>query len=85
MPRMVVVALLMCAAFFAALPWLTCALAPPLWIFDLFIVRACTLGDPALRTGYGLPGFTGPFWGNLIVGIVYLAAAAFAALSKRSM
>ena len=41
--------------------------------------------DPALQGGWGLPGLAGPYWGNLIVGAVYLVAALYAALTKRSL
>lgn len=82
--RLGVVALLVLAAFLAAAPWLGCALVPPFWIIDLFTLRACTVGDPALRGGWGLPGFAGPYWGNLIVGIAYLIAALYVAVTKRS-
>jgi hypothetical protein len=80
-----VVALLVLAAFFAAAPWLGCVIALPFWQVTSFSLRACTFGDLALRVGYGLPGFAGPYWGNLIVGIAYVIAAAFAALTKRSL
>jgi hypothetical protein len=30
-----------------------------------------------------IPGFTGPYWGNLILGIVYLIAAVYVAFTKR--
>ena len=80
-----VVVLLLVAAFFAAAPWLGCALVPPLWIVDAAILRACTLGDLALRSGYGVPGFTGPYWGNLVIGILYLGAAIVVARRMRPL
>jgi len=46
-------------------------------------LRVCTFGDPALPAGYGLFGFAGPYWGNLIVGIAYLTAALFVGFTKR--
>ena len=82
--RLGVVALLLLSAFFAAAPWLGCALAPPFWIIDAFVLRACTFGDPALRGGgWGLPGFNGPYWGNLIAGIAYVLVALYIASTKR--
>jgi len=36
-----------------------------------------------LCAGYGLSGFAGPYWGNLIVGIAYLTAALFVGFAKR--
>jgi hypothetical protein len=84
--RLTVVALLGLAAIFSAGPWLTCALVVPFWIINAFAMRACTFGDPALQGGWGLlPGFGGPYWGNLLVGVVYLIAALYAALTKRSL
>lgn len=76
--RLGVVVLLGCC-YFAAAPWLGCAVALPFWQVTAFALRACTLGDAALRSGYGVPGFTGPFWGNLVVGILYVVAAIFVA------
>ena len=35
------------------------------------------------ETQSGLPGFSGPYWGNLIVGIAYGVAAVYVAVSKR--
>lgn len=77
--RIAVVVLLLVAAYFAAAPWLGCTVALPFWQVTAFALRACTFGDLALRSGYGVPGFTGPFWGNLCVGIVYLVAAVLVA------
>jgi hypothetical protein len=81
--RAAVVALLLIAAVFAAGPWLGCIVPLPFLQTDLFLLRACTFGDPALRHGYGLPGFAGPYWGNLLVGIAYIAAALLAVFTKR--
>lgn len=86
MLRLTVVGLLVLASFGAAAPWLSCTLVPPFWHLSFFTLRACTVGDPALLGGgWGLPGFTGPFWGNLLAGVAYLTAAAYVALTKRSL
>lgn len=93
------VLLLVLAAFFAALPWLGCLASHPLGIFafgndDFFMLRACTVGLPTPSVGRpdlgpppprGLPGFNGPYWGNFIVGTFYLAAALYAARTRRSL
>lgn len=88
--RPVLVAGLVLAAVFIAEPWLTCALVPPFWRLDLlrldiYRITACTFGAPELQSGWGLPGFNGPFWGNLVVGVGYLFAALLAAFTKRSL
>lgn len=83
--RIALVALLLLAAFFAAAPWLGCVVALPFWTVTPFAVRACTLGDLALRAGYGLPGFGGPYWGNLIVGVAFVVTALYAAFTKRAL
>jgi hypothetical protein len=84
--RLGVVGLLVVAAFFAAAPWLGCSLVPPFWIINAYTMRACTFGDPALLGGgWGLPGFNGPYWGNLIAGVAYLIAAFYLAFVKRSL
>jgi hypothetical protein len=79
------VVLLVLAAFFAAAPWLGCVVPLPYWTVTVFALRACTFGDLALRAGYGLPGFGGPYWGNLIVGIAFVIAAVYAASTKRPL
>lgn len=81
--RLGVVILLLIGGYFAAAPWLGCVIAPPLWHVTEFALRACTFGDLALRRGYGLPGFDGPYWGNLIVGILYVLAAIMVAARTR--
>lgn len=83
--RVGVVLLLVLAAFFAAARWLGCVVLLPYWDITSFTLRACTFGDLALRAGYGLPGFAGPYWGNLIVGVMYLTAALYAAFAKRPL
>jgi hypothetical protein len=50
------------------------------------MARICTVGFPGVpapQDAYGLPGFTGPYWGNLIVGVAYLVAAVYVAANKR--
>ena len=58
----------------------------------LFWPRLCTVGSSSGQNPFpvsvmaallGLPGFTGPYWGNLVVGIAYLVAAVYVAVSKR--
>ena len=84
--RLGVVILLLVAAYFAAGPWLGCAVVLPFWHVDAFTLRACTFGDVGLRSGgYGVPGFTGPYWGNLVVGILYVVAAIFVARRRRPL
>lgn len=84
--RLGVVALLLLAAFFTALPWLGCGSNPVTHIIDSSLLRICTFGTGVqFEASFGLPGFTGPYWGNLVVGVVYLIAAIFAAFTKRSL
>lgn len=64
---------------------------------DFFMVRVCTVGFPPPIMGdrglgglgppapFGVPGFSGPYWGNLFVGVLYLAAAAYTAFTKRRL
>jgi hypothetical protein len=86
--RIGVVALLLLAAFFTALPWLGCGWNPVRGGLEPTFLGICTFGfasGPPVTAGYGLPGFAGPYWGNLIVGVVYLFAAVFAAVTKRPL
>ena len=86
--RIGVVALLLVAAFFTALPWLGCSWNPVRGGLEPTMSGICTFGfasGPWFPPSYGLPGFTGPYWGNLIVGVVYLIAAVFAAVTKRPL
>jgi len=86
--RVAVVLLLVAAAFIAASPWLGCAVVP------MFVARrviadvagTCTFGGAiGFPAGYGVPGFTGPYWGSLLVGLVYVIAALWVAGRKRAM
>ena len=90
--RIATVVLLLVAAFFVALPWLTCMGSiragtfafpnlGPMW-------RVCTIGvGISFPTQHQIevPGFTGPYWGNLILGLVYVAAAVYATVSRRPL
>lgn len=97
--RVGLVVLLVVAAFFAALPWLGCLANHPLGFLafandDFYMFRACTVGFPTPNVGRpefapppprGVPGFNGPYWGNLIVGVLYLVAARYTAFTKRPL
>ena len=83
------VALLLGGAFFAALPWLGCVSSIRAGFYAIPNVSPmlgiCTFGwGVPGPPGFEVPGFTGPFWGNLVVGVIYLAAAMYAARTKRS-
>jgi hypothetical protein len=82
--RLVAILGLLSAAFWVWLPWLGCAWNPVTRFVDVNGLRVCTLGFGAPAAAYGLPGFTGPYWGNLIVGIAYIAAAIVVARTKRA-
>lgn len=82
---------LLSAAVFIALPWLGCSsfgrVNGTLEGY-LSFMRICTVGFPGIEgtsgpQPYGLPGFRGPYWGNLIVGIVYILGAIYVAVSRR--
>jgi len=81
--RLVAVVGLLSAGFWSALPWLRCDLNPVTHAVDPFLLRVCTFGDLGLRGGDGVPGFSGPYWGNLIVGIAYLIAGLVVGFTKR--
>jgi hypothetical protein len=83
--RLAVVVLLLAGAYFAAAPWLGCVLLVPILRIDPAVVRICTVGGIPLPTGYGVPGFNGPYWGSLIVGVLYVAAAVWVARRKRPL
>jgi hypothetical protein len=83
--RLGLVALLVLAAFFTALPWLSCGWNPVTKVLDPSFLGFCTFGFQGLPPSSSFPGFTGPYWGNLIFGIVYLIAAFYVALTKRSL
>lgn len=82
----------MVAAFFAALPWLACisSIRAGFWVAVPNVspmLGVCTFGnglENLLLPGQ-VPGFTGPYWGNLIIGVVYLIAAVYAAFTRRSL
>jgi hypothetical protein len=91
--RIGLVALLVVAAFFAALPWLGClaSVRPSPYLLDLSPTwvtwELCTTTTlPKLPTdAISIPGFTGPYWGNLILGVVYLIAAVYVTFTKRPL
>ena len=84
--RFGVVTLLLLAALFTALPWLGCGWNPVRHFFDPSQLNICTFGAGVkFQASNGLPGFAGPYWGNLIVGVLYLLAAIFAASTRRSL
>ncbi len=84
-PRIGVVVLPLIAGLIGALPWLGRAAVPPLGRLDPGTLGIRTFGSSHLvpPTSYGLPGFTGPYWGWLLVGLAYVAAASFAARTNR--
>jgi len=75
------------AAFLTASPWLSCGWNPVTHVLDPNLLRFCTFGFPGVPTvpGSYVPGFTGPYWGNVIFGIVYLIAAFYVAVTKRPL
>ena len=79
------VLLLVVAAFFAALPWLSCVWGAPTALFDPFRIGICTSGLAFFPNRGGIPGFSGPFYGSLIVGLIFLTAAVFAAVTRRPL
>ena len=81
--RIALFALLVWAAYWAALPWIDCARA--MYAFGSGL-QLCTLG-PQLTFG-STPAGGHPPWGygpNILVGIVYLVAAALVATRRRPM
>jgi hypothetical protein len=99
--RVSLVVLLVVAAFFAVLPWLGCLGTHPrgdqFFMARVCTVGypSPIMGDRGLGQGLGpltlppgpidLPGFSGPYWGNLIVGVLYLLAARYTAFTKRPL
>ena len=84
--RLALVVLLFLAAFLTALPWLSCGWNPVRHVLEPSFLGFCTFGFPGPPVpSSGLPGFSGPYWGSLIFGIVYLIAAFYVALTKRSL
>jgi hypothetical protein len=49
------------------------------------VAATCTFGGRIAFNGDGVPGFAGPYWGNLLVGLVYLIAAIWLALWRRTL
>jgi hypothetical protein len=83
--RIAVIVLLVAGAYFAAAPWLGCVLLLPFWRIDPGVMRICTFGGIPLPGGYGVPGFNGPYWGSLVVGVLYLAAAVWVGRRTRAL
>jgi hypothetical protein len=87
------VALLLLGAFFGGLQWLGCLASHPLGILafardDFFMLRVCTVGLPGLQPEprvVNVPGFSGPYWGNLMVLVAYLVAAVYVGFTKRRL
>lgn len=73
--RAVLVLLLLGGAYLALEPWVTCASALGGRLTSE-MVRVCTFGS-------GFPDFPAPRWPNVVVSLVYLAAAVWVARSKR--
>ncbi len=74
--RVALIALLMWAAYWAALPWIDCARA--LYPFSGGL-QECLFGSPFAPTN--LWGF----WPNTLVGVVYLLVAVLVAARRRPM
>jgi len=89
--RLGVVALLLLAGFFAALPWLGCVASHPLGILagivndGSFMLRVCTFDLVQPPSQRGIPGFAGPYYGFLVFGVVFVVAALYAAFTKRPL
>jgi hypothetical protein len=84
--RVALIVLLVAGAYFVAAPWLGCVLLVPIWRIDPPMVGVCTFGGPGPASArYGLPGFNFPYWGYLVVGVIYLAAAIFVARWRRPL
>jgi hypothetical protein len=78
--------LLLLASFLIALPWLGCGWNPVTHVLDWSLLGICTFGAGVqFQPRSGLPGFTGPYWGNLIVGVGYFVAAILATVTKRPL
>jgi len=83
--RFAVIVLLSAGAYFAAAPWLGCVVLLPFWRIDAVMLSVCTFGGIPFRASYGVPGFNGPYWGSLVVGILYLAAVVLVARRRRPL
>jgi hypothetical protein len=73
--QLTVVALLAWGAYWAALPWIDCIRAFPAAVPIGDSLRFCTFGS-------GLSGFQGPLGWNLLAGVLYVAAAVWAAARR---
>lgn len=75
------------AAFLAIRPWLGCVASTLLIDPEpdmLLMSRFCTFGASFITwPGGGLPGFDGPYYGSLVVGIVCFVAALFTLFVRR--
>jgi MYXO-CTERM domain-containing protein len=79
-PRIALIALLVWAAYWAALPWIDCARV--MYAFGSGL-QICTVGFQ-LAVGFGFPSVpNGPpawgYWPNLLFGLVFLVAAVLVA------
>jgi hypothetical protein len=90
--RVGLVILLLVGAFFVALPWFGCLMSsrPGLYAFPNLSVMwgPCTTVAFSIRPNneaLNIPGFSGPYWGNLILGVAYLIAAVYVAVTRRSL
>jgi hypothetical protein len=83
--RIGLVVLLVVGALFDALPWLGCLtrVRPDLILSLPFGVCTATIWPKLPTDGISIPGFTGPYFGNLILGIVYLVVAVYVTFRMR--
>lgn len=81
--RIVVVALLLSAGYWAAQPWLACV-TPPRSLLPAIgpLLGICTFGIGA--PSVGAPSYAGYFI-NVLFGIVYVASAIWVAFTKRPL
>ena len=73
--QITVVLLLVWGAYWAALPWIDCLRAFPAAVPIGDSLRFCTFG-------FGVPGFPPPLGWNLLAGLLYVAAAIWAAARR---
>ena len=94
--RVVLIVLLVVGAYLAAAPWLGCIhlvyFIPGHGLFSTLspqLIGLCTFGINTfpfpVTPGQGIPGFSGPYWGNLFLGILYLVAAVFVTRRRRPL